>query len=39
LTLLLLGILFDLPILIELGEWVLVVSLLFASVAVVTYSL
>ncbi len=39
LTLLLLGILFDMPILIELGQWVLLASLAFAGVAVITYSL
>jgi phosphatidylglycerophosphate synthase len=39
LTLLLLGIVLDLPVLIEVGEWVLVASLLLAGVAVLTYSL
>lgn len=39
LTLLLLGIMFNLPVLIEIGEWLLVASLVFAGVAVVTYSL
>ena len=38
-TLLLLGIMFDLPILIDIGQWVLIVSLVFAGVAVATYSL
>ncbi len=39
LTLLLLGIVFQLPILIEIGEMVLLLSLVFAGVAVITYSL
>lgn len=39
LTLLLLGIMFNLPILIDIGQLVLVVSLFFAGVAVATYSL
>ncbi|MFZ2681926.1 MAG: CDP-alcohol phosphatidyltransferase family protein [Patescibacteria group bacterium] len=39
LTLLLLGIMLDVPILIDLGELVLLVSLVFASIAVITYSL
>lgn len=38
-TLLLLGIMFDLPILIDIGQWVLIASLFFAGVAVATYSL
>lgn len=38
-TLLLLGIMFDLPVLITLGQWVLIGSLFFAAVAVATYSL
>jgi phosphatidylglycerophosphate synthase len=39
LTLLLLGIMLDMPILIELGQWVLIASLFFAGAAVITYSL
>lgn len=39
LTLLLLGIVFDLPILIQIGELVLLLSLFIAAIAVATYSL
>lgn len=38
-TLLLLGIMFNIPLLIEIGEWVLIMSLFFAAIAVITYSL
>jgi CDP-diacylglycerol--glycerol-3-phosphate 3-phosphatidyltransferase len=39
LTLLLLGVAFGIPVLIEIGEWLLIAATVFSAIAVVTYSL